>query len=345
MDNSYAAGGKGQSISIGNTQTNALAWLSITTGTSTASNRGIEIDSDSWISGWLTINSYGTSTQSTRAEQHWIRIGNNWNTNSSNDSFRIGISNSQNTGTWINTGVYINNTSSDFTAWANSSGAWMNIYQAGSWVGISIYWAPTISSTNWLINSTLDDTQSNATVMQKIDLWTSAQAHNGIKIVGSNGSSTAVAFNADMNTWYTGKLFRGALNSVEKFVVNADGSIVTTPLISAAVWYLNIPQNPQSAAYTTVANDAGKHIYHPSADTTDRTWTIDSNANVAYPVGTAISFVNDTSGGVITIAITTDTLVLAGAWTTGSRTLAANGVATAIKITSTRWMISWTWLT
>lgn len=91
--------------------------------------------------------------------------------------------------------------------------------------------------------------------------------------------------------------------------------------------------------------DSGKHIYHPSADTTARTWTIPANGSVAYPIGTAITFVNDTSAGVITIAITTDTLVLAGAGTTGSRTLAANGIATAIKVTSTRWMISGTKLT
>ncbi len=86
--------------------------------------------------------------------------------------------------------------------------------------------------------------------------------------------------------------------------------------------------------------DAGRHIYHPSADTTARTWTIDSNASVPYPIGTAITFINDTSGGVITIAITSDTLVLAGAGTTGNRTLSANGIATAIKIASTRWLIS-----
>lgn len=118
----------------------------------------------------------------------------------------------------------------------------------------------------------------------------------------------------------------------------------------AAIEWVNIGtegilQNSQSAAYTTVLTDAGKHIYHPSADTSARTWTIDSNANVAYPIGTAITFVNDTSAGTITIAITSDTLVLAGSWTTGSRTLAANGVATAIKVTSTRWQISWVGLT
>lgn len=146
------------------------------------------------------------------------------------------------------------------------------------------------------------------------------------------------------------------------FTITLAGSLVTTgaftttftaqasatftlPPATCAIGYLNIPQNSQSANYTTVLADSGKHLYHPSADTSARTWTIDSNANVAYAIGTAITFVNDTSGGVITIAITSDTLVLAGAGTTGSRSLAANGVATAIKITSTRWIISGTGLT
>ncbi|OUL98557.1 collagen-like triple helix repeat-containing protein [Variovorax sp. JS1663] len=108
---------------------------------------------------------------------------------------------------------------------------------------------------------------------------------------------------------------------------------------------IGIPQNSQSSAYTLVLSDANKHIYHPSADTTGRTWTIPANSSVAFPIGTTVTFVNDTSGGTITIAITTDTLVLAGAGTTGSRTLAANGIATAIKMTSTRWQINGTGLT
>jgi len=105
-----------------------------------------------------------------------------------------------------------------------------------------------------------------------------------------------------------------------------------------------IPQNSQSSAYTLVLSDAGKHVYHPSADTTARIWTIPANGSVAFPIGTAVTFVNDTSAGVITIAITTDTLVLMGSGSTGSRTLAANGIATAIKVTSTRWVISGTGL-
>lgn len=111
------------------------------------------------------------------------------------------------------------------------------------------------------------------------------------------------------------------------------------------VGYLNIPQNSQSAAYTLVLSDAGKSIYHPSADTTARTWTIPANASVAFPVGTAITFINDVGAGAITIAITSDTLVLSPTGATGSRTLAAGGMATAVKMTSTRWMISGAGLT
>lgn len=107
--------------------------------------------------------------------------------------------------------------------------------------------------------------------------------------------------------------------------------------------YSNIPQNSQSADYTTVLGDAQKHILHPSSDNNARTFTIAANASVAYPVGTAITFVNEIN--TVTIAINSDTLVLAGSGSTGSRTLAANGMATAIKIASTKWMISGTGLT
>lgn len=124
-----------------------------------------------------------------------------------------------------------------------------------------------------------------------------------------------------------------------------DSTTMTFPPASASVGYINVPQNSQSAAYTTVLADQGKHILHPSADTTARVYTIDSNANVAYPIGTAITFVNQNSAGTITISITADTMRLAGTGTTGSRTLAANGVATALKITSTEWIISGTGLT
>lgn len=101
-----------------------------------------------------------------------------------------------------------------------------------------------------------------------------------------------------------------------------------------------VAQNIQSTSYVTVLSDAGKHILHPSDDTTARTFTIDSNANVPYDIGTCITFVNQAAAGTLSIAIATDTMRLAGAGTLGTRTLTANGIATAIKITSTEWIIS-----
>lgn len=110
------------------------------------------------------------------------------------------------------------------------------------------------------------------------------------------------------------------------------------------VGYRNIPQNSQSADYTLTLADAGDHIFHPVGDNNARTFTIPANSSVAYPIGTAITFINMAAANV-TIAITSDTMYLSSAGTTGSRTLAQYGSATAIKITSTNWLISGSGLT
>jgi hypothetical protein len=110
------------------------------------------------------------------------------------------------------------------------------------------------------------------------------------------------------------------------------------------VGFRSIPQNSQSAAYTLVLADSGKHIFHPSTDANARTFTIPANSSVAYPIGTAVTFVNMTSQ-VVTIAITSDTLTLSPAGTTGSRSLAQFGSATALKIAATQWLISGSGLT
>jgi hypothetical protein len=141
------------------------------------------------------------------------------------------------------------------------------------------------------------------------------------------------------------------VGTVPKFNVTKGGALFATSVNLTAtqaadsVGTRGVPQNSQSAAYTLVAEDAGKHILHPSADTTARTFTIPANGTVAFAVGTVVTFINQDGAGVVTIAITTDTMRLAGAGTTGSRTLAANGIATAIKLTSTEWIISGTSLT
>lgn len=101
-----------------------------------------------------------------------------------------------------------------------------------------------------------------------------------------------------------------------------------------------IPQKIETSNYTTILSDSGKHIFHPSADVTARTWTIDSNANVPYPIGTVLTFANQHGAGVITIVITSDTMRFVGNGDTASRLLAADGIATILKTTATEWMIN-----
>lgn len=177
------------------------------------------------------------------------------------------------------------------------------------------------------------------------------------------GSTTQTVVLPVTSTLFTGLSYTVVNNSTGVVTVQSSGAnnvlvmgpqstatftCILTSGTTAASWsvttlYANVPQNSQSAAYTTVLSDAGKHILHPTADNNARTFTIDSNATVPYPIGTAITFVNQIN--TVTIAITSDTLVLAGTGSTGSRTLAANGIATAIKIASTTWIINGTNLT
>ena len=102
--------------------------------------------------------------------------------------------------------------------------------------------------------------------------------------------------------------------------------------------FKEVPQISKSEDYTLVLTDSGKHIYHPAADDNPRTFTIPANSSVAFPVGTAITFINGIN--TLTIAITTDTLTLANSTDAGSMELAVNGIATAIKVASTNWLIS-----
>ena len=119
--------------------------------------------------------------------------------------------------------------------------------------------------------------------------------------------------------------------------VNNNAVVMNMPA-SGNAGTLEIVQNSQSSNYGTVLSDNGKQIYNASASAI--TFTIPANSSVAYPIGTAITFVNPSGGGVVTIAITTDTMYLSPTGSTGSRTLQAVGIATAIKIGTTTWMIS-----
>lgn len=104
-----------------------------------------------------------------------------------------------------------------------------------------------------------------------------------------------------------------------------------------------MPQNIQTSNYTTVLGDQGYHILYPGTmgtAGTGRTWTI--NGTCGYSTGGDITFINEGSGsaGTLSILLSTGTMILMGSGTTGTRSLAPYGIATAVKIGDTKWVIA-----
>jgi len=111
-----------------------------------------------------------------------------------------------------------------------------------------------------------------------------------------------------------------------------------TASTASSVGYLGMPQNAKSSSANTVIGDQGKHIYI----TGPTTITIDGS--LAYPIGATIAFINSTSTATIAISGGA-TMRLGGVGTTGSRSLAPYGMATAVKVDATTWYISGVGLT
>jgi hypothetical protein len=171
----------------------------------------------------------------------------------------------------------------------------------------------------------------------------STQTYPGSGIPNSTGSAWGTSYST------TGSGTVVALATSPSFTTPVLGTPTSGNLSNCtvdgtdSVGFRNIPQNAQTGSYTLVLADSGKHIYH-AVGAGAATYTIPANSSVAYPIGTAITFINLSSTS-ISIAITTDTMYLSSAGTTGTRTLAQYGSATAIKVTSTVWLISGSGLT
>lgn len=106
------------------------------------------------------------------------------------------------------------------------------------------------------------------------------------------------------------------------------------------IGWRDCPQVSKTTSYQLVISDRGKQIY---MNGTSLTLTVPANGTVAFPIGTTIMIVNANSTA-LSVAITTDTLTLANSTTTGTRTLAQNGIATLTKVGATNWLIAGTGL-
>jgi hypothetical protein len=210
---------------------------------------------------------------------------------------------------------------SDFrTAIGAGTGSVTSVAGTGSVNGITL--SGTVTSSG---NLTLGGTLSGVSLTTQVT-GTLPVANGGTGVTTSTGSgSNVLSTSPTLVTPVLGTPTSGNLSNC-----TVDGT--------DAVGFRNTPVNSQSAAYTLVIGDSGKTILHPASDNNARTFTIPANSSVAYAVGTVVTFVNLIN--TVTIAITSDTMYLAGDGSTGSRTLDAYGVATAVKVASTTWVIS-----
>lgn len=136
---------------------------------------------------------------------------------------------------------------------------------------------------------------------------------------------------------FTGTVTVAAMTASGLATLSAGGDLTPAAAPSTtSLGYLGAPVNTQDNTYGIVMTDAGKCIYHTSGSA--HTWTIPANGTIALPIGTVIVLSNENGGGVVTVAITTDTLRWGSS--TGSRSLAANGTATIIKVASTTWRMT-----
>lgn len=211
--------------------------------------------------------------------------------------------------------------------------------------GIAVADVVTADSTTTLTNKTFDanGTGNSISNIEVADLASAAKTGADTAVVtGTAGSNDKLAkWNSD------GDAVEGPDAVNPQFTTIELGHASDTTISRSASGVIavegveinpSIPLTSKSEAYTLTLAEANEGILHPTADNNARTFTIPANGSVAYPVGTTLTFVNQIN--TVTIAITTDTLTLAGVGSTGSRTLAAGGMATAIKVTSTIWFIS-----
>lgn len=226
----------------------------------------------------------------------------------------------------------------------NASGAGTTTLQSANTASSTTFTLPGIDgSANQFLQTDGSGnlTFASAATTGSSNTFTAAQTFRAANAVRSEAASTQdaiiLAGRAGGTSSYAITLTPATLSASRTLTLPEPGENVT-------LGYLNSPVNSQSAAYTLVLADSGKTILHPSTDANARTFTIPANGSVAYATGTVVTFINMTSQ-VVTIAITTDTMYLAGTGSTGSRSLAQYGIATAVKIDSTTWVISGNGLT
>ena len=174
-----------------------------------------------------------------------------------------------------------------------------------------------------------------------------AIAKSKLNLTGTIGnadiSATAAIADTKLNTITTaGKVSGSAITSgtiAGSTAISTTGNISAGTISDSIGPVRSIPQNSQSAAYTLQASDSGKFI------------GITGGNNVTIPqsvfqIGDNVTIYNDSNTATIQIIQGAGaTVVTGGQTTTGTRTLATNGVATILCVNTNKFVITGTGIT
>lgn len=149
------------------------------------------------------------------------------------------------------------------------------------------------------------------------------------------GDSELEAGAAVANIGYTPANKAGDTFTGDVVLASAPASLSIT-----SAGFRGIPINTQDADYTLVIGDAGKMIRH--TDTTARAYTIPPNSSVAFPVGTTVAVRNVGTGAVTLTQGAGVSIRIAGASTTGNKTVAQWGLCTIVKEDTDVWVATGT---
>ena len=115
------------------------------------------------------------------------------------------------------------------------------------------------------------------------------------------------------------------------------GDVLTAPMFNELVAFTINTQS--GTTYTVVAADQYQVLVRATSASA-KTFSIPTDANLNYPIGTAITFLNSGAGLMTINAVTsgTTTIVSAGA-TSAAPTVAQHKIAAAIKLAANSWVV------
>ena len=131
-------------------------------------------------------------------------------------------------------------------------------------------------------------------------------------------------------------------------LVTSDGNVLTFRCVGAGVWqYVSgstsgtvavsgvIAQVTMTADRTLTLTDAGKHLLRSGGSL-----TIPPNSSEAFPIGSAVTLVNNITTSMSLLRGTGVALYMATSISNANRTLAGRGVATLLKTDTNTWYVT-----